>query len=130
MSKVLNDKISKYNDQIAQDKDADAPDTTAADGEESDGEGSDGLSSNMLPSNKGFSTRRATKIFEAPACTIDRESQARKIMMPLMQILDGEGEKPPKTKGRNYKAELEKILNTTLSIKTFAQIDEGLTSSV
>ena len=45
-------------------------------------------------------------------------------MIALLSKLDGEGEPIKKAKARTKKQELETILNTTHSIKTFAAIDE------
>jgi len=61
---------------------------------------------------------------EGPSCKINRNSIASIEMKKIVKILDGAGEKPKKAKGRSKKDELENILNTTLSIKTFAQVDE------
>lgn len=57
---------------------------------------------------------------EGPHCKINRNSKAKSDMSKIVNILDGHGEKPKKAKGRSKKDELENILNTTLSIKTFA----------
>ena len=47
-------------------------------------------------------------------------------MQELLQRLDGEGEPLKKSSsGRTKKKELETILNTTHSIKTFAEVDES-----
>lgn len=47
-------------------------------------------------------------------------------MHELLQKLDGEGEPLKKSSsGRTKKKELETILNTTHSIKTFAEVDES-----
>ena len=64
------------------------------------------------------------KVVENPACRMNRRSDAPVEMANLLSKLDGEGEPAKKAKGRTKKQEMETILNTTHSIKTFAAIDE------
>jgi len=59
-----------------------------------------------------------------PLCKINRDAKIPLELRAILSKLDGEGEAKKKTMGRTKKQELETILNTTHSIKTFALIDE------
>lgn len=59
-----------------------------------------------------------------PVCKLTKGVKIPLELRAILSKLDGEGEPIKKKCGRTKKQELETILNTTHSIKTFALIDE------